>query len=103
MPARGPVSRRRKTTGPGEPRAVDQGEQYVDVYKLTDTGDPTVVCSGTAGYANGTHTATVALSCLGDPRAISYRLEASYNVHAGDAGSVVGYDDAPDDGYAPVD
>ncbi|GGK34341.1 hypothetical protein GCM10010124_28700 [Pilimelia terevasa] len=81
---------------------VFEGELYVDVYKVDDQEDPPVACTGTAEFANGAHTATVPLSCLGNPRSLGYRVETVYDQDVDDENSLAAYDVAPETGFAKV-
>ncbi|GAA2525298.1 hypothetical protein [Pilimelia columellifera] len=82
--------------------AVLDGEQYVDVYQVDDQDDPPALCSGVAAFTSGTHSATVPLSCLGNPSSLGYRVETVYDQDVDDDSSLAAYDVAPETGFAKV-
>ncbi|GGK00071.1 hypothetical protein GCM10010123_32400 [Pilimelia anulata] len=72
------------------------GKLATAVYDATDDSDDAEpICSGKALYAKGLHTLVLDLSCLKNPRNLTFRLSTSYHLNAGGENSVVGYDDAP--------
>ncbi|HEX5742242.1 MAG TPA: hypothetical protein VFY17_11925 [Pilimelia sp.] len=81
---------------------VFEEELYVDVYKSDAGEEDEPVCSGEAAFAKDAHTATVPLSCLGNPRALGYRVEAVYDLDVNNDESLAGYDQAPDEGFAKI-
>ncbi|GGK05326.1 hypothetical protein GCM10010123_39000 [Pilimelia anulata] len=76
----------------------DEGELYADVYKV---GSDTPACTGTASYS-GANIVTAPLRCIGTPTRVSYRVETAYDTDVDAEESVVGYDEAPDEGFAAV-
>lgn len=80
---------------------VDDGALYVEVRKEDGSDDPPLVCEGTAGFEGGYYVATVPGACIGNPAGLGYRVETVYDTTpAGEDGSPIAYDNAPDDGYA---
>ncbi|GGJ94109.1 hypothetical protein GCM10010123_24930 [Pilimelia anulata] len=81
---------------------VFEEEAYVDVYKLPagDADEP--VCSGTAAFTNASHTATIPLSCIGNPAKAGYRVETVYDQDVNSPDSLAAYDVAPETGFAQV-
>lgn len=78
----------------------EDGDIYVDVYKLPAADDAVPACAGEGDFVNNANVATIDLKCIGSPTKLDFRTELMYDLDVNDPNSLAGYDSAPDEGFA---